>query len=385
MILKPKVRGFLCTVAHPNGCFAHVQEQIALTKKQSFSQGPKKVLIIGASTGYGLSSRIVASFGYGAATLGVSYERPPKNGRTASAGWYNNCAFERAAHGNGLYAKNIDGDAFSSEIKEQTLNTLQNDVGPVDLVIYSLAAPKRTDPSGQTYRSTLKPIGQSFSSKTIDTDKKCVNLVHLEPATEEEILGTIKVMGGEDWELWIKALQEAKLLAPGVKTVAYSYIGPDITHPIYLRGTIGRAKEDLMHTAKRLETQLKPLGGHAHISVNKAVVTQASSAIPVVPLYLSILLRVMRERRLEEGCIEQMQRLFRDHLYSSKELETLIRVDDWEMKEEVQTAIKEIWPKITTENLDELADFSAYKKEFLKLFGFGLQNVDYEREVELND
>ncbi len=390
-VVKPKVRGFVCVTAHPTGCAAHVREQIDYVQSQPpLTQGPKKVLIIGASTGYGLSSRIVAAFGAKAATLGVFYERPCDKGRPASAGWYNSVAVEHAAHAAGLYAKSINGDAFSEEIKLQTIERLKEDLGQVDLVIYSLASPRRTDPrSGEVYKSVLKPVGLPFTAKTVDTDKKEVLEITLEPATDEDLRQTTKTMGGEDWEMWLDALRHHNLLAPGVITVAYSYIGPEVTYPIYRNGTIGKAKEDLENTAARLTARLADLKGRAWVSVNKAVVTQASSAIPVVPLYLSILLKVMAEKKVDEGCIEQIERLFAKQLYREDgkapvaDAQGRLRVDDLEMRADIQDAVKKIWPEVTTANLSTLTDFPRYQTEFLKLFGFGLPGVNYEAEVEL--
>lgn len=390
-VVKPKVRGFVCVTSHPAGCAAHVREQIAHVQSQPpLAKGPKKVLIIGASTGYGLSSRIVAAFGSKAATFGVFFERPSDKGRPASAGWYNTVAVEQLARAEGLYAKSINGDAFSEDIKLQTIAALKEDMGPVDLVIYSLASPRRTDPrSGEVYKSVLKPVGAPFTAKSLDTDKKEVIDVSLEPATDEDVRQTTKVMGGEDWELWMDALRNHGLLAPGAVTVAYSYIGPEVTYPIYRNGTIGKAKEDLEKTAARLTARLADLKGKAWVSVNKAVVTQASSAIPVVPLYLSILLKVMAEKKVDEGCIEQIQRLFATQLYradgkpATADDAGRLRVDDWEMRPEVQEAVKKIWPTVTTANLETLTDFPRYQREFLKLFGFGLPGVNYDAEVEV--
>ncbi len=390
-VVKPKVRGFVCVTSHPAGCTAHVREQINYVKKQPpLANGPKKVLIIGASTGYGLSSRIVAAFGAKAATLGVFFERPSDKGRPASAGWYNSVAVEQAAKAEGIYAKSINGDAFSEEIKLQTIARLKEDLGQVDLVIYSLASPRRTDPrSGEVYKSVLKPAGAPFTGRTLDTDKKEVFDISIEPATPEEIRQTTKTMGGEDWEMWIDALRNHNLLAPGALTVAYSYIGPEATYPIYRNGTIGIAKEDLEKTASRLTARLAELKGKAWVSVNKAVVTQASSAIPVVPLYLCILLKVMAEKKVDEGCIEQIQRLFATQLYRSDGKPAVpdtagrLRVDDWEMRADVQEAVKKIWPQVTTVNLETLTAFPRYQAEFLKLFGFGLPGVNYDAEVEL--
>lgn len=385
MVVKPRIRGFVCVTAHPDGCAAHVQQQIAhVRKKGRIGDGPKRVLVLGASTGYGLSSRIAAAFGSGAATIGVFFERPSDKGRPATAGWYNSMAVEEAAQQEGLYAKSINGDAFSNEIREQTIDLIKADLEQVDLVVYSLAAPRRTDPTtGQTYKSVLKPIGRSFTSKTVDTDKKVVHEVSLEPATQTEISETKKVMGGEDWQLWINALSDANCLAPQAKTVAYSYIGPDLTYPIYHEGTIGNAKSHLEDSAQEMRRK----GISAYVSVNKAVVTQASSAIPVVPLYISILFKVMKEKGLHEGCIEQIDRLFRTRLYTDGPVQTdrkdRVRVDDWEMRDDVQNAVCDIWPSIETENLEEMSDFAGYQTEFLKLFGFGLPGVAYSAETEV--
>ncbi|MFL3657297.1 MAG: enoyl-ACP reductase FabV [Opitutales bacterium] len=388
MIIRPKVRGFVCVTAHPTGCAVNVQEQIDYVNTQATIEGgPKNVLILGASTGYGLSSRIAAAFGCGANTLGVFFERPSERGRTASPGWYNSVAFEKQAKAAGLYASSINGDAFSNDIKVQAIDRIKADMGKIDLVIYSLAAPRRADPeTGEVYRSTLKPIGSNYSNKYLDTDKKTIQMAELEAATDEDIRNTVKVMGGEDWELWIQALKNADLLADGCKTVAYDYIGPKITWPIYKEGTIGRAKLDLRRAKKAINQTLNSIDGAAHIAVNKAVVTQASSAIPGVNLYITILFKIMKERGGHEGCTEQMSRLFRDRLYNGSEVPVdelgLIRMDDWEMGEAIQSAVGDIWPKIETDTVDEMTDFVGYQQEFLRLFGFGVDGVDYEAEVE---
>ncbi len=385
MIVTPKIRGFICTTAHPDGCAANVESQIEYVRSQpALANPPKKVLVIGASTGYGLASRIVPAFGGGAATIGVFFEKPGIENKTGSAGWYNSVAFEKAAAAAGLYAKSFNGDAFSNEIKETVIRAIKADLGQVDCIVYSLASPRRTDPTdGETYKSVLKPIGQSYSQKNVNTDTGEVSPVTIEPATEDEIAHTIKVMGGEDWELWIEALSGAGLLVDGFKTVAYSYIGPDLTYPIYTNGTIGRAKEHLEGSAVRINDQFGD--GTAYVSVNKALVTQASSAIPVVPLYISLLYKVMKEKGLHEGTIEQIQRLFSAHLASSGrptlDDQLRIRIDDWEMREEIQKTVAEAWGKVTTENLSDISDFSGYKKEFLRLFGFGLEGVDYQAET----
>ncbi len=390
MIIQPKVRGFICTTAHPQGCMQSVHEQIATVKKHpSLKNGPKKVLIIGASTGYGLASRIMASFGAGAKTIGVFFEKEADAKRTASPGWYNSAAFETEALKAGIYAKSINGDAFSDEIKEKTIQLIKNDwQGGVDLVIYSLASPRRVHPkTGEVFSSALKPIGQSFTSKTIDVMNGKVTQITLSPATDTEIEQTIQVMGGEDWAMWIDALLNAKVLAPKAKTVAYSYIGPKLTYPIYREGTIGKAKLDLEQTAQNLNAKLQSINGKAYVSINKALVTQASAAIPVVPLYISLLYKVMKEKNLHEGCIEQITRLFHERLYTpSAEVITdekgLIRVDDWEMQEEVQAGVANIWPEINSENVMSLSDLAGYRHEFYKLFGFELPGIDYAAETD---
>ena len=391
MIVKPKIRGFVCITAHPEGCEAHVQEQIRYVKSQPPIAGPnapKNVLIIGASTGYGLASRIALAFGAHASTVGVFFERPSQNGKPASAGWYNAAAFEKAAHAEGLYAKSFNGDAFSHELKDAVIKQIKEDLEQIDLVIYSLASPRRTDPNnGETYKSALKPVGETFQCKTLDTDKKVITDIQIDPANEDDIEQTRKVMGGEDWELWMDALGKAGVLSRNATTVAYSYIGPEQTWPIYKNGTIGLAKEDLEKSAKKIHKDLEPLGGRAYVPVNKALVTQASSAIPVVPLYISLLYKVMKDRGTHEGCIEQMVRLFRTQLYSAEgpELDPKgrVRVDDWEMAPEVQQAVATLWPKVTTETLEGLSDFKGYQHEFMKLFGFDIEGVDYEKDVEV--
>lgn len=387
MIVAPKIRGFICTTAHPEGCAANVRSQIEYVKSRGpLPQAPKKVLVVGASTGYGLASRIVPAFAGGAATIGVFFEKPGTANKPGSAGWYNSVAFEEAARAEGLYARSFNGDAFSKELKAAVLEAIREDLGQVDCVVYSLASPRRTDPeTGEIYKSVLKPIGQSYSQKNLNTDSGEVNSVTIEPATEEEIAHTVKVMGGEDWALWIEALASAGLLAEGFTTVAYSYIGPELTYPIYTHGTIGRAKEDLERAAAQMNERFG--AGSAYVSVNKALVTQASSAIPVVPLYISLLYKAMKGMGLHEGCIEQIQRLFADHLASdgAPQLDERgrIRIDDWEMREDVQAAVAEAWAQVNSENLDALSDFSGYKREFLRLFGFGLEGVDYQADVDL--
>jgi enoyl-[acyl-carrier protein] reductase/trans-2-enoyl-CoA reductase (NAD+) len=386
MIVEPKIRGFICTTAHPEGCTANVLAQINYVKKQApLVRSPKKVLIIGASTGYGLASRIVAAFGGQASTIGVFFERPADERRTATAGWYNTVAFEEAAHKEGLYAKSINGDAFSNEIKQQTIDLIQRDWGgDVDLVIYSLASPKRLDPTtGEVYSSTLKTIGQPYTNKNIDVFAGVVKEITIEPATEAEIENTVKVMGGEDWALWIDALLAQNCLAQGAKTLAYHYIGPKMTYPIYHQGTIGRAKAHLEQTMHLITERMKSIAGQANISVNKALVTQASSAIPVVPLYISILYKVMKDKGLHEGCIEQIERLFQTYLTSDHPLtpSSLIHIDDWEMREDVQAEVAKRWEEITSENVMQLSDLAGYRIEFQRLFGFGLPSVEYAKDI----
>ncbi len=387
MVIKPKVRGFICVTAHPEGCAAHVNEQISHVKSWGpISGGPKRVLVIGASTGYGLASRIAAAFGSGAATAGVFFERPSENGKPASAGWYNTAAFTAAAKAAGLYARNFNGDAFSDQMKQEVVAALKADLGQIDLVVYSLASPRRTNPrTGVTHKSVLKPVGQTYTNRTVDTDRGIVSDVTIEPASEAEMADTIAVMGGEDWEMWIDALAAGGVLAPDATSVAYSYIGPELTWPIYKNGTIGLAKNDVERAAKAIGAKLAAGGGRAFVSVNKALVTQASSAIPVVPLYISILYKVMKAAGLHEGCIEQMDRLFRDRLYTGAPAAVdeagRLRVDDWEMRPEIQSAVAEIWSRVATENLAEVTDIEGYRAEFLKLFGFGLPGIDYDADV----
>ena len=389
MIIKPKVRGFVCVTAHPAGCAAHVGEWISHVKsKGPIKGGPRKVLVIGASTGYGLASRVTAAFGSAADSIGIFYERPSEEGRPATPGWYNSIAFTRAARAAGLYAGNLNGDAFSDDVKTKAIEAIRRDLGQVDLVVYSLASPRRTHPrTGTVHKSVLKPVGSPYTNKTVDTDKGVVSQVTIDPASEQEIADTVAVMGGEDWELWMGALSEARLLAPGARSVAYSYIGPEVTWAIYKNGTIGLAKNDLERAARNIDSLLgRNGGGKAFISVNKALVTQASSAIPVVPLYISILYKLMKARGTHEGCIEQMQRLFATQMYApggpALDESGRVRVDDLEMRPDVQAAVAAIWPGVTTENLAALTDIAGYRSEFLKLFGFGLAGIDYGAEVE---
>ncbi len=389
MILKPKVRGFVCVTAHPVGCAAYVQEQIDYVKRHGLvKNGPKNALIIGASTGYGLASRIAAAFGSGAATVGIFYDRPSEDGRPATPGWYNTIAVERAAKAAGLYARSFNGDAFSDGMKQQALEAIKRDLRQIDLVVYSLASPRRVHPrTGVVHKSALKPVGQPYTNKTVDPDVGLVSDITIEPASPEEIADTVAVMGGEDWEMWMQALHGAGLLAPGATAVSYSYVGPEVTWPIYRNGTIGLAKNDLERAARNIDALLKAHGnGRAFISVNKALVTQASSAIPVVPLYISVLYKVMKAQGTHEGCIEQIQRLFAQHLFNGATVPVddhgRLRLDDHEMQPDVQRAIAELWPRISTENLAALTDIAGYRTEFLKLFGFGLEGVDYEADVD---
>lgn len=386
MIIEPKIRGFICLTAHPEGCAQNVLNQINYVKSKGPIAGPKKVLVIGASTGFGLASRITSAFGSDAATVGVYFEKPPAPGKTASPGWYNTAAFEARAHEAGLYAKSINGDAFSKEIKAKTLELIKADLGQIDLVIYSLASPKRVHPeTGVVHNSVLRPIGEVFSNKTVDFHTGVVSEISIQPASEEDIENTVAVMGGEDWGMWIDELKSAGLLAPGATTVAYSYIGPALTEAVYRKGTIGRAKDHLEATAFTITDKLKDLNGKAYVSVNKALVTQASSAIPVIPLYISLLYKVMKAEGIHEGCIEQIQRLFKDRLYTNAEVQTdaqgRIRVDDWEMREDVQAKVAALWTEATTESLPAAGDLAGYKKDFLNLFGFDVAGIDYTADV----
>jgi len=390
MIIQPKVRGFICTTTHPTGCALNVRDQIASTRARGVrSDGPKNVLVIGASTGYGLAARISAAFGFGADTLGVFFEKPGTDKKPGTAGWYNAAAFDQFAKAEGLYSRSINGDAFSDEVRAKAIELIQREMGgQVDLVVYSLAAPVRKLPgSGEIKRSALKPIGAPYVSTAIDTNRDSVTTATIEPASEQEIEETVAVMGGQDWELWMDALDKAGVLAPNVKTVAFSYIGTEITWPIYWHGALGRAKQDLDATAQRLNARFKVNGGSAQVAVLKSVVTQASAAIPVLPLYIAIVFRIMKENRLHEGTIEQLDRLLRERLYredgqsAEVDAEGRLRLDDWELRADVQEACKALWPTITTENLFEQTDYANYKREFLRLFGFERADVDYAAEV----
>jgi enoyl-[acyl-carrier protein] reductase/trans-2-enoyl-CoA reductase (NAD+) len=380
------MRGFICLTAHPDGCAQNVKNQIEYVKSKGKINGEKRVLVIGASTGFGLASRITSAFGCDAATIGVFFEKEPSAGKTATPGWYNSAAFEDEATKAGLYAKSINGDAFSNEVKQQTIDLIKNDLGQIDLVIYSLASPVRMHPTtGVLHRSTLKPIGNTFTNKTVDFHTGVVSDVTIEPATQEDIDNTVVVMGGEDWSMWMNAMKEAGVLANGAMTVAYSYIGPEVTEAVYRKGTIGRAKDHLEATAFDITNDLKSINGKAFVSVNKALVTQASSAIPVVPLYMSLLFKIMKKDGSHEGCIEQMQRLYSDRLYNGSEIPTdekgRIRIDDWEMRQVYQDEIAELWKSISTETLTENGDLAGYKSDFLNLFGFGFDSVDYSAEA----
>ncbi len=389
-VVKQRARGFISVNAHPEGCQRNVENQVRVVKDGGRIDGPRNALVIGASTGYGLASRIAAAWGSGASTLGVFFERPPEGGKTATAGWYNTVAFHALASRDGLKAASLNGDAFSDDLKRQAVEILRRQMAPVDLVVYSLASPRRTHPrTGQVHNSALKPIGAPFSGRTIELNSQKVVEVTIPPAGEDEIADTVAVMGGEDWEMWIDLLLEEKLLFQGARTVSYSYIGPEVTWPIYRDGTIGRAKKDMERAADRLNGTLKSrLGGGAWISVNKAVVTQASAAIPVVPLYLSLLPQVMKAKGLEEGCIEQMRRLLADHLAKGKtpavDEVRRIRLDDRELQPAVQQEVSKVWPQVNTENLSTITAFPAFQREFRGLFGFEVDGVDYAEAVEID-
>lgn len=386
MIIQPQTRGFICVTAHPEGCAQNVRNQIEYVQSKGPIAAPKRVLVIGSSTGFGLSSRISSAFGSGASTIGVFFEKPPQPGRTASAGWYNTAAFTQQAHKAGLYAKNINGDAFSTDIKNKTTALIKQDLGQIDLVIYSLASPVRTHPvTGIRHKSTLKPLHQAYSNKTVDFHTGVLSEVTIEPGNAQDSENTVAVMGGEDWEMWMDALQQENLLAPGAKTVAYSYIGPESTKAIYRNGTIGKAKDHLEKSAFTISEKLKNIDGKAYVSVNKALVTQSSAAIPVIPLYIMLLYQVMKEKGIHEGCIEQIHRLYAERIFK-KEVPTdeqgRIRIDDWEMREDVQQEIAELWEKVTTENLPSIGDLEGYKTEFFNLFGFRFDAVDYEKDTD---
>ncbi|MHA8108672.1 enoyl-ACP reductase FabV [Aquirufa sp. A-Brett2-W8] len=385
MIIEPRMRGFICLTSHPKGCERNVLNQIDYVKSKGAIDGPKKVLVIGASTGFGLASRITSAFGSNAGTIGVFFEKAPAEGKTASPGYYNSLAFEAAAGKAGLYAKSINGDAFSNEVKAQAIDLIKADLGQIDLVIYSLASPVRQHPvSGVLHRSVLKPIGDTFTDKTVDFHTGIVSDVTITPCSEEDIENTVTVMGGEDWQMWMDALLNAGVLADGATTVAYSYIGPKVTEPVYRKGTIGMAKDHLEASAFKITEDLAKIGGKAFVSVNKALVTQASSAIPVIPLYISLLYKIMKANGTHEGCIEQIQRLFSARLYTNEVVPVdekgRIRIDDWEMNAEVQKEVAELWKGATTENLPAIGDLNGYKSDFINLFGFGVDGIDYAAE-----
>ena len=394
MVIKPKIRGFICTNAHPAGCEAHINEQIAYVKatKQADNK-PKNVLVIGASTGYGLSTRITAAFGNNAKTLGIFFEKPPTERKTGSAGWYNTCAFQKAADEAGIWSKNINGDAFSHQIKAKAIETIKAELGEIDLIVYSLASPRRTDPdTGEVYSSTLKPIGQSVTTKNLNTSKRTIDEISVEAANEEEIQGTIDVMGGADWELWINALNDAGVLSKGFKSVAYTYIGKELTWPIYGKATIGKAKEDLDRAASAINSSTASINGEAHVTSLNAVVTQASSAIPIMPLYISAMFKVMKADGTYEGCIEQIQNLFIDNIYSETprlDEQNRYRQNHKELEGSVQQRVTDIWNTVDSDTIDELTDYVSYHQEFLKLFGFGIEGVDYDADInpltELNN
>ncbi len=386
MIIEPRMRGFICLTSHPKGCEKNVLNQIEYVKSKGKIEGPKNVLVIGASTGFGLASRITSAFGSNASTVGVFFEKPPQEGKTASPGWYNSSAFHEQAKKAGLYAASINGDAFSNEVKNKTIALIKADLGKVDMVIYSLASPVRTNPNtGVTHRSVLKPIGNSFTNKTVDFHTGIVSNITIESCTDEDIRNTVAVMGGEDWQMWMDALVQADALSENAMTIAYSYIGPALTEAVYRKGTIGKAKDDLEATAFKINESLKRIHGKAYVSVNKALVTQASSAIPVIPLYISLLYKKMKEEGIHEGCIEQIHRLFNERLFIGKEVpideKGRIRIDDWEMREDVQQNVDQLWKQATTETLPALGDLNGYKSDFLNLFGFGFSGIDYKEDV----
>ncbi len=383
MVVEPRVKDYICTTAHPVGCAENIKNQIKYVKAQPKVDGPKKVLVIGASTGYGLASRIAVAFGYGADTLGVMFEKESNGRRTATAGFYNTRAFEEEAKKDGLYAKSINGDAFSLEIKQQVIDTIKADMGKVDMVIYSLAAPRRVTPDGHKYTSVLKTVGEEYTNKTLVLKDNTVTMAHIPAATEEEIENTIKVMGGEDWIDWMQALSDAGVLADHVTTVAYSYIGPKITFPIYAEGSIGMAKKDLYKSSDIINEKFANVS--SYIAINKALVTQSSAAIPVVPLYITLLYKQMKAKGVHEGCIEQMARLFLDKMAGEVETDEngFVRMDDWEMADDIQEAVAKNWDAVTSENVKKLADIDGYWDEFYKMFGFKIDGVDYSADVDI--
>ncbi len=387
MIILPKIRQNICLTAHPAGCREQVREQIAYVQGQPPVEGPKRVLVVGSSNGYGLAARIVSAFSCGAATAGVFLERPGAESRTATVGWYNNIALEQEAHAAGLVAFSVNGDAFSPDVKTETIQRIHDEMGPVDCVIYSIAAPRRIDPkTGQIYSSVVKPIGQRFSGKTVDIKTGALSEVVAEPATEDEIAETVKVMGGEDWMDWIAALHDEKVLARGAVTAALSYVGPAFTAPIYRDGTIGRAKEHLEATAEKIQSRFEHMDLRAVVSVNKALVTRASAVIPSVTLYISLLYAVMKRKELHEGCIEQMYRLYRDYLFAAdpKPLDPggRIRLDDWEMREDVQREVAELWQQVIEDPIRKVPEIDGFRHEFLRHHGFEMPGVDYDQDVD---
>ena len=386
MIVKPRIRGFICTTAHPGGCRANVDRQIALVERRGEIRGADKALVLGCSGGFGLASRIAAGFGCGAATVGVSLERVPTATRTATAGWYNNRAFEAAADRRGRYARTFDGDAFADQLRDQVVEAIVDDLGQIDLLVYSLAAPVRTHPrTGEQFRSAIKPLGDPLGVKTLDLNNDTVRDIVLEPASDAEAAATVAVMGGEDWEFWIDALRDAGALAPGFQTIAYSYLGSELTSRIYREGTLGRAKADVDRAALSIGERLRPTGGRARVGVLKAIVSQASTAIPVVPLYMSILFRVMREQGSHESCIEHIDRLFREGLYGEAMPEDesgRLRGDARELSESVQAEVRRRWDMVDSANIGELSDLAVFRREFLEIFGFGLPDVDYDADVD---
>lgn len=386
MVVEAKVREYICTTAHPVGCRENVRRQIDYIKKNGNFEGKKKVLVIGSSTGYGLASRIAMAFGAGAATLGVMFEKEAAGKRTATPGWYNTKAFEEFAKEAGLYAKTINGDAFSAEVKDKVVQMIQEDLGSVDLIIYSLAAPRRTTKDGVTYHSVLKTCDRDFTEKSWNLRNNVISEATILPASKEEIEATVKVMGGEDWYEWIQTLDQAGVLARNGVTIAYSYIGPELTYPVYYHGTIGMAKKNLEEFSQRLNQEYKKIGLKSYISVNKALVTQASSAIPIVPLYFAVLYKVMKQAGTHEGCIEQMRRLFGDKLSGVAcpvDAAGRIRMDDYEMEDLIQQNVMKIWSQITTENLTKFADIEGYWEDFYHMFGFRFENIDYTKDVEI--
>ncbi len=386
MIVTPKIRGFICTTAHPEGCRAQIKSQIDYIKSHKKTAGAKKVLVIGASMGYGLASRITAAFAGGAATIGVIFDKPANGKKTATSGWYNTAAFEEFAAKDGLYAKTVNGDAYSQEVKDEVIELIKKDLGKVDMVIYSLAAPRRTDKDGTVYNSVLKTTNSDYTNKTIDLKTRELSEITITSATEEEIHDTVKVMGGEDWKDWIQALKDADAIENDALTIAFSYIGPSITHPMYFNGSIGRAKAHLYKTADEMNAEFD--GIKAYVAVNKALVTQSSAAIPIVPLYTSILYKVMKEKGCHEDCIAQMYRLFSEKLFAGGSIpvdeENRIRIDDWEMREDVQNEVLSLWEKITNDNISESADIDGYWDDFYKIFGFNTDGVDYDADVDIN-